>query len=102
MVYQGLSHGLIENILFGINVHLEVQLSMSVSAKHKSQLKILSARFRPSQSALSYCQIRRLYVDGLCTLIKGISADIICYDRCYPKGGEIDILQIARFFEITI
>ena len=85
MVYQGLSHGLIEIILFGINVrarfikvsvHLKVQLSMSVSVKHKSQLKILSARFKPSQSALSYCQIRRLYVDGLCTLIKGISADI--------------------------
>ena len=42
MVYQGLSHGLIESILLGINVrarfikvsvHLEVQLSMSVSVK---------------------------------------------------------------------
>ena len=66
VVYQGLSHGLIEIILFGINVrprfikvsvHLEVQLSMSISVKHKSQLKVPSARFRPCKSALAYCQI---------------------------------------------
>ena len=74
---------------------------MSVSVKHKSQLKVLSARFKPSQSALSYCQIRRLYVNRLCTLIKGISADIWLWSLL-PKGGKIDILQIGRFFEITI
>ena len=38
----------------------------------------------------------------VCVLLLKVFQQIFGYDRCYPKGEEIDILQIGRFFEITI
>ena len=76
-MYQGLSQGLIIVILLGINVranffklsvHLEAQTSTSISTKQGFQSLFKRASLKPSQSALSYCQINLLYADGLCTL----------------------------------
>ena len=99
-VYQELSRCLFVVILLSVNVrakfiklsvHLEAQTSTSISTKQGFQSLFKRASLKPSQSALSYCQINLLYADGLCTLIRGILVDTWQWSL-RPSGGWIAMI----------